>query len=276
MTDKTEAQSIIDAAVAAAEPTRLPAGEFFHVIVPAKASREEIDTEFLLEEPRRHRGMTAHHQDDSFSRFVARYQQSPTLLYADVDAFKVTAVFNDSSSDVAGWSDHRAVLTLRKTPQWLLWEKHDGELLGQVQFAEHLEDGALEIVNPDAATLLELAQTFHAHTGVQFKSSQMLASGERKLQYEETTTAIAGTKGDIQVPKEFELGLEPFEGAPSYKLTARLRFRINNGQLAIGYRLDRPNDVLRSAFADVVERIGGATAIDPFFGTPPVGMGGGD
>ncbi|MEJ7707994.1 MAG: DUF2303 family protein [Nocardioidaceae bacterium] len=102
------------------------------------------------------------------------------------------------------------------------------------------------------------------------ESSQRLASGERKLSYREDITAQGGRKGDLKIPEAFTIGLAPFEGSPGYKVSVRLRYRIESGQLRIGYVLDRPEEVLRTAFNDVLADISAGIGDVPVLrGRPP-------
>jgi hypothetical protein len=64
--------------------------------------------------------------------------------------------------------------------------------------------------------------------------------------------------------------VQPFEGASAFRMTARLRYRISAGGLRIGYKLDRPEDVLREAFDDVTQvvRTNLAEGVPVFDGSP--------
>jgi uncharacterized protein YfdQ (DUF2303 family) len=144
----------------------------------------------------------------------------------------------------------------------------DGKMLDQSAFAEHLELGQGEIVDPPAAAMVELAKTFEANTKVQFKEAVVLESGERKLMFDQTITAKAGQKGDITIPREFTVGLAPYEGTDRFKVVCRLRYRIEEGRLRIGYAMARPEAVLEEAFRDIVTEIETATGLTAFAGTP--------
>lgn len=267
----TEAATIAALGSCASVAQVLDPGELYRV--PSGAL---LDLEKFRDTPDRFRGTTALHDPESFIKAVTEFETTRSHVYASLKSVKFVAVFNDASGKGetgAGWGDHTAELTLQHTPEWKHWTTHDGALLSQVQFAEHIEDGLLEIVEPEAAEMLELAQTFHAKTGVDFKSSNILDSGERQFLYEETTTATAGRKGDITVPKEFVLALRPFEGSDVYKVQARLRHRLSADGLKLGYRLTRPHDVIRSAFEDIAKKIGEGVESDVLLGTPATGVG---
>lgn len=269
----TEAAVVRDIAMEATEPYSLDPGQLYRT-----PDGQLLDLEKYLDAPNRFRGTTALHDPDSFIKLVTEHENQASHVYASLPATEFIAVFNDANGkeiiEGPGWCDHRASLKLAHTPEWKHWTAHDGALLSQVQFAEHIEDGLLEIVEPEAAEMLELAQTFHAKTGVDFKSSTILDSGERQFKYEETTTASAGRKGDITVPKEFVLALLPFEGSPEpFKVTARLRHRLSPEGLKLGYRLTRPHDVIRAAFDDVAKKISEGVESDVLLGTPVTGVG---
>jgi uncharacterized protein YfdQ (DUF2303 family) len=241
----TEADAVAELAVLAATPVVAKPGDVVTRIVTVNGQLEITDFEFLLDKPRRKHGEVRIDAPESFCSFVDRHSENDTLVYAHLDSVQLVAVFNDAAADYAGWADHRALMTLQTTPEWKRWVQSDGKLMNQGDFAEFIEDGSLEIVEPDAATMLELAQTFEAKTNVEFKSSTILESGQRRLDYEETIAAKAGTKGQIEIPKELTLGLSPFVGVQPFSVTARLPSVL--GRVRRRYREDRHHRPTRAA-----------------------------
>jgi uncharacterized protein YfdQ (DUF2303 family) len=262
------------AAVAPREMDPSVTGDFSQ-LVPAGWTREEVSVEHLEEVPRRKRGTVRLAEGGSMRTYVNEHKvessgpSTPTHLYAEHATWRVTAVFNDACHDEPGWADHRAVLQLQHTEEWQHWAANDGKYLSQEEFAEHVEDGLLEIVEPAAADLLEMAQTFHANVGAAVKSSHILASGERKLVYDETITASAGATGELVVPHHFTLALAPFEGSLLERVTARLRFRLRGGDLRLGYAMEYPQRVLREAFDATVGYLEAETGLVVLRGQPP-------
>lgn len=240
---------------------------------------DQVDLEGTLPFPLRKTGHPALHDAPSFVTYVDRHKTAEgSTLWAHLapGSARVIAVLDDHETDrdrgglvgAAGWGQHRATLHLASTPDWDLWLSHDGDLLDQEEFAEHVEQGAAVIRDPDPATMLEVAQTFHAKTGVDFKASARLDSGETQLRYEESTAARAGVTGSIAIPDIITLSLQPFENGPVYDLVARFRYRINGGKLRLGYRLIRPHDARRLAFGDIVTEIGDRTLLPVVMGVP--------
>lgn len=103
--------------------------------------------------------------------------------------------------------------------------------------------------------MLEIAQSIEATSSGQFESKQRLQDGQVALRYSQQVEARAGTKGDLTIPETFTVALRCYEGIDPVDITARLRYRIREGQLAIGYRLERLDDVKDKAFADVVDAV---------------------
>lgn len=257
----TDTQPIIDTAIASTEPHHV--GDYLYsVVVPDGGHHQLLDVRSHAETPRRKTGTVIAHDANAFTTYVEKHGLSQTEIWADEHNTRVVAVINaHSESDDqliegdAGWGDHRALLQVRKTTAWDAWIARDGKWMRQEEFAEHIEDRAIDIVKPSGADMLELAQSISGTVGVTFESSKRLSNGEAQIAYKETVDAKAGHRGQIDIPAHIELGLAPFHGSPAYKVKARFRYRINGGQLVLSYALERPEDILREAFADVISTI---------------------
>lgn len=270
----TDAQAIVDITLDAAAPNPLEPDTTYAIVVPAGGSVQRLDpvADKHLLNPRRPVGTTVVLDPDGFAQLWHKHAQPGiSEIYADPKQFGITGLLNADFGvgQPAGHRDHRLVLQCVKTPAWEAWTARDGQLSDQTAFAEFLEDRLPEVVDPPGAQMLELAQSFQASTKVEFKSAVVLTSDQRSLQYEETTTARAGQKGAIDIPATFTVALQPFEGSAAYRVTARFRYRIRDGHLAIGYRLDRPEDVLREAFKDVRQAVDEATGQPSVLGIAP-------
>lgn len=219
------------------------------VRVRTEESWDAYDLEKYGSAPRRSRGTVNVHDAHSF--VVAVTERGAATAYADEEKTALVAILNDDSPDFPGWRDYRVSLALRPTPEWTAWK--DGQQLGdQQRFAERIEDGLPEIVEPAGAIMLEIAQTFHASVGVEFRSANRLTDGQTQLAYIEDTKASAGKAGNVTIPETFKLVVRPFIGSDRFEVDARLRYRVAGGKLQIGYVLVRPDEVERNAFNDVV------------------------
>lgn len=283
---RTEADAVADLAEAAVEPSIIdPDDSLLSVIVPQGAEHKLIDLEQFKPAPDRKRGSVMLHDANSLVAYTAAHEEGAhTAIYADVESATIVAVLNGhgqhqlrsdgapnrTRSASTGWGDHWAQVRLRQTDNWKHWSGKDTRWLRQTEFAEHIEEGLIDIVDPAAALMLEMAQTFQANSRVAFKSSTMLTSGQRQLVYEETVEAKAGQKGTIAVPTSFTLGVAVFEGqTEGHRVSARLQFRINGGDLTMRYLLDRPRDVVRAAFDAIVGDVEVGTGILAYRGSAP-------
>jgi uncharacterized protein YfdQ (DUF2303 family) len=250
-----EAQVIVDTALLAAEPAQLEIGKVYAFRTPAGVQKIDLTGEEYKDQPSRKTGTTTVRDAESFLAYWTKHHDDASEVYADSERLTVTAVLNANAADAARWGDHRLHLALRPTTAWQQWTQQDGQLMKQEEFAEFLEDHLPELLEPNSADMLEIAQSFQAAVKVDFQSASRLSSGQRQFQYVETVQSKAGQKGQLTVPETFIIGLVPFDGSEGYKLTARLRHRIGQNGLQLGYKLERPDEIRKTAFADVVKAI---------------------
>lgn len=280
----TETATAVLAGYEMAGPQEVGTGDRFYALpVSTAANLELIDVESLKkkhdekfgEHPARKRGTVHVHDAASFIEYLSKHGLAASEVYADTARQRLVAVVNahaatDTNLDegIAGHGDHRIELELLPTEEWKAWTALDKKLLVQSAFAEHLEDNAADVVDPDAATMLEIASSLIATTGADFKSGIRLDNGQVQFRFEETTTARAGHSGDLDIPTEFTIAIAPFVGSDPVELTARFRYRINNGALGLSYALLRPEQVARQAFLDHVEAVRDAIAAPVYLGRP--------
>lgn len=222
------------------------------VVIPDGYKLVEIDRvedeRVLLGQPDRMDGLVQLHTVESFIAYTERMTVPGTTVWADVSAKKLTAIFDDHDQNDARWGEFRATVELTHTPEWIEWIGKSGKMLSQEEFAEHIERNLREIQSPTAGEMLEIAQTFHATMGANFRQAKRLQDGRTQVVYDEEIEAKAGEAGTLEIPNEFTLAIAPFLGEPAYALTARLRYRASGGKLTMGYTLDRPHLVIDDVF----------------------------
>lgn len=218
---------------------------------------EIVDLEAHQPTPTRQSGIIRALNADGFIRTVQRLEVQgiqEAVVYADADACQLVAILNDDTAGVPGWRDMRVGFEPQATPEWSHWINNQG-LVEQAKFAKALEDGETEIRTPSATVMLDLAQTFNASTTAKFKQAGRLKDGRTQLVYEEEIDATAG-EGIAAVPDSFTIEVRPFYGAEPVTVECRLRYRIDRGDLRIGYTIHRPEEIRRTSFAvDVVGKV---------------------
>jgi uncharacterized protein YfdQ (DUF2303 family) len=251
------AQTIVNTALASAPPAELTPGKYYAFVTPSGGVHHvDLTGDQYKDTPTRKTGTTTVRDAESFTAYWDKHHDDNSEVYADAERLTVTAVLDAHTADGPRWAGHRLHLALRETTAWKQWLHMDGQLMDQEAFAEFLEDHLPELLEPSAAEMLEIAQSFQAAVKVDFQSATRLSSGQRQFQYVETQSTKAGQKGQLTVPETFTVGLIPFEGSEGYQFTARLRHRIGQQGLRLGYKLERPDDIRKKAFQDVVRAIG--------------------
>lgn len=267
-------RAVIDTAIRSAEPHELDeAGQLVGVVVPDGGRLELVDVTARLAghqpEPARASGTYKTATVQSFIDITRRHESTTLTVWVHPTSGRVVAVLNDHGpSQDPEWGDHRAELQLLHTEEWQRWAKHDGKLLDQESFAEHIQDGLTEIASPPGAELLEIAQTMQGTTSAAWKAGVRLADGQVQIGYTEQADATAGRDGQLAIPTEFQLVLAPFVGEDVVAMDAHLRWRVRGGNLHIGYKLDNPQRVLRDALEKVAARLGEEFPGAVYFGEP--------
>lgn len=252
----SDTQAIVDITRESVRPKELEAGSIY-LVTDADGTQRVVDTDGYSEMPRWTKRTVTFRAVDAFAQYLTKHFDPDALeVWADVDHRELVAVL-DAPEDYTSprRCAHVAKLVLQHTPEWLGWREMSGKLSSQGDFAEWIEERAADIVEPDPATMLELSQTFQAKTRVQFEQASFLADGRRALEYREDVEARAGAKGQIEIPAMFALGVRVFVHGEPYKVLARLRYRMRDGALSIGYKLVDPDAVVRAAVDDVIDAL---------------------
>jgi len=269
MTNTDNVPAITALAQQALAPKKVEAGGIY-LVATATGHVERVD----LTGPEhtgtiaRKTGNTIVRDAASFLTYYGKHKDDASEVYSDVEKLSVTAVLDAHAADEPGFGEHRLQLALRRTKAWQEWLNLDGRLVGQDEFANFLEDHLPNLVDPDAATMLEIAQSIKATTKAEFQSSTRLQSGERKFAFVEDTKASAGAKGDLAIPETFKIAVPPFEGADAYSMTARFKYRLGGGSLSLGFKLEQPEERAKAAFADVLKAISEGVDTPILNGTP--------
>lgn len=219
-------------------PSHAPA-----VIVPEGFTLKDI--EYLRDRPARIREHAKIATAQSFIDYVRMHSTQTSILLADEEARRIRALI-DYHDDEANHKDHTATYTCKLSKEWREWSAADNKRLNQLQFAEFIEDHVNDITDPVGAELLDMTNRFHVVRNSVFGSVQRLATGEFSIQYSQENQ-----KGSIEFPETITLAIAPFHAGERYELKARVRYRVDDGKLALWYQLISPEKVLEHAFSEV-------------------------
>jgi uncharacterized protein YfdQ (DUF2303 family) len=265
-------ESVIGVAQLAAHPVELGIGRVYAAADGGRGVKVIDTMDYLthLPEPHRMRRSVKTVDAVSFIEYVCA-----NTNYAD-EARRVVEVYAKTKPsprmvavfDANQWREDRVYLDLVTSPEWDAWTRASGTLVDQAQFADFIEDQVSTIVTPDGGVLLEVVQSMQAAQGVNWKSAFWLGDGTRQFVYEEHQEAKAGRSGQLDIPAQFTVGLRPFVGADPFEVRANLRYRINGGDLKIGFKLVEPERRLEAAVADVTSLVAEATGLAVLAGWP--------
>lgn len=236
-----------------------------YIVVPAGASIQ--DAEHFLPAPMRKKGSVTLNDVASFIGYVNAEKTEATRLYGQYSPPGFVAVLNDHGSAPA-WKDYRASYACPLSIEWKTWSGKSGVQMNQTDFAAFIENNLPDIAIPPAADMLEISRSLEAKKKVNFASGIRLSNGQNELTYEEQVSGTAA-KGKLQVPEEFTIGIPVLEGGIKYAVTARLRYRIQDGgHLSMWFELVRPHKILEDAVAAVWAEVQDKTSLMVFNGKP--------
>lgn len=223
------------------------------------------DVEEFLERPHRIEKLFDVSDIDSFINYVADYykDEASSIIQVDREERKLLAVLDyhtarqphasgGTSAAVPAHCKHMVRFYTRRTKNWKLWLEHNGRFMGQTTFAEFIEDNIDDFVDPPGVSLIELAVKFRSIKEVKFSSSANMRNGEFSINWSEENR-----KGSVEFPEIITLGLQPFDGGKSYKVKARIRYRVKDAELSLSYKLQQPEKVEEDAFDAMVDKIAG-------------------
>ena len=265
MTDTSTAVEAIEALALKSQIPRVADDGCEIPFVIVNDNQSIADLEKLLPAPTRKRGNTVLRDEASFCKFVLTHAGTSTCVYGAKNPPAFEAVFNDHNRLEPGWRDHRASYPCPLSVEWLKWTGADGKQMKQADFAKFIEDNALDCRAPDSATMIEISRTLEAKKKVNFASGIRLSNGENELTFEETITGTA-SKGKVQIPELFTIGIPVLDGGAVYEVTARLRYRIGDGTLTMWFDLVRPHKIMEHAANELWQRIETALNVTVFNG----------
>lgn len=208
---------------------------------------------------------------ESFNRIISENMDAGNAcVYVDRDPLSpaIVAVLNGHGVTGPGWGDFRVHIDFRPTPQWKTWMSIHDKFLSQVDFAEFIEENVEDILDPPGADMLEIASFLEATKETTFKSGIRLSDGSVQLQNMESVDASVGA-GQKKVPEIFHLNIAPLLGSANYDVPVRFRYRVVNGKLMLGIKVQRVEDLMERVLTDVVSKIATTENITLVLGRAP-------
>jgi uncharacterized protein YfdQ (DUF2303 family) len=201
----------------------------------------------------------------SFCEYFSLFKDEDSRVFAYEPSITVTGVMDyhqGSDGDLAAprWGSHTVTLTLQQSEQWKTWTGHNNKQFSQTDFAEFLEQNAMDITKPSPAAVMDVARDLEAKTEGEFGGGIRMQDGSMKFKYSQTVKATVGG-GEMVVPDRFLIEVPVFVGGASVPMECLLRFRVKDGRLVIWFTLVRPEEAKRKAFVQQRTHIAETLAI---------------
>ncbi len=264
-------RTLIDALSGLNKPHKNPDADGRHfVVVPPDFTVEELPTATL---PARPVAKVKLRDAASFIAYFNDHRVYASRIYATLEPAIFLAVFDDfdpasemeaETASQSAWREFRAEFAVPASREWKLWTAANRKHMSQLAFAEFLQENLPDVKQPDGATLLEMSLNFEAAQQGHFVASQRLQDGSHNLQWRAENNAT----GSVKLPELITLSIPVFENEAPAAMTARLRYRVTDGKLAIWFELVRPHVVLETAFRATWKRIADETKSVILLGTP--------
>jgi len=243
-----------------------------YVIIPDNCRIQYLDE--VIESPPRAKGTAKLRDAASFIYYFNRFADGASQIYATLTPAKFIAVLDENGATAEFINNHsprfreyRAEFVVPASEEWNRWKASDRNPMGQLAFAELLEDNLPDIVEPSGHDLLQMALNFEASKSGSFRAVQRLQNGNVNLSWVDETKQT-GESGTMTVPPSFKLSIPVFENGLIYPIEARLKYRVKEGALSIWYELVRPHKVLDEAFREIWTRISSETERNIMLGLP--------
>ncbi len=244
------------------------------VVIPADYRVEALEKLVapFAKAPRRLTAKLSFSTLDSFIAYVTLFKCDATQIFIrQASAVSVVAIldYHNSETFEASWCEHRATYAPEMTPEWQRWISGHKRQMTQTELATFLEENQQLIMTPPGAELLELVQTLEGKNDIKCNSTIRLTNGRTKLIYEEDVVLRGSTstqKGEIEFPSQLVAALPLFTGGPTYKVTCRLKYRINSAKLVFWYEMVDTHLILQDAIRGIEDRIQEKLAIAPLMG----------
>ena len=253
----SDVQSAIAAGVALGDPRTIPESVKpvgFYTVVPEKYTVQSLEE--FMGRPLRVRQTVELHDAASLIAYVLEFGENDvSQIFFDQAHETFHVVFDyHADNETPGWCQHTAEFTARRSEEFKTWMAQNRKQLTQVDFARFLEDNLPDIVEPEGASLLEIALTFEAKKDVEFSSGVRLQNGQIQFAYSELVRGTA-QKGTLDVPEQFILGIPIYVGGPAYRMAVRFRWRLQEGKAVFWYEIVRPQRYIDDALRETAERI---------------------
>ncbi len=161
--------------------------------------------------------------------------------------------------------------------------KHDSQPMKQAEFAAFLEDHVHEVAVPEEGErhhwenllksrfatpveLIDLSRGLEVTVGARVKNKQRLESGETQMVFEVEHRDASGN--ELTIPGLFLISVPAFYRGEPLRIPARLRYRLQGGEIVWFYQLFRPDEGVDDRLRNDVITVQKRTGLPTYDGAP--------
>jgi uncharacterized protein YfdQ (DUF2303 family) len=187
----------------------------------------------------------------SLIEYLNRFARAESMIAADASDATISCCIDGDKVDEPSFKEHHAMFTAQQSDKLKAWRGICGKPMTQVAFGLFLEERAVDVVVPEAASVMEMVMTFDATKKVVFKSSMRLHDGSRQFQYVEDNEA----RGGVTLPDHFIILAPVYRGMEPQRIKFMVRYRIEDGALRFIVQMHDGEEVMREAFERCVDAL---------------------
>lgn len=236
--------------------------------------------------PLRREGTIAAHDLATFVAATNRDKRQDSVIFADAGARKVAAIldFHGRADKDPRFCKDRVTYEFKTSPQLDAWTKASGQPMTQKEFARLIDDRLGDLGDGGDVVLGSIADEFASRRGVKFASvTDMLvftrsiatkstsdheeirdaATGSVSLQYSKKNDIKTKDGSPVAVPAAFLLRLPMLNGigATQYNIAVRLKFDIEDGEIAWRIELHAIDQYMIDAIDKALDVVRGPVAV---------------
>lgn len=208
----------------------------------------------------------------SFIDYLIKFKSSTAICRASLSERRVVAVLDyhgqarmgETDAAVPGRGKHVVTLSCAYDDDYAKWRKVLGGYLGQQEMITFIEDMIHTIAEPAAADLLEAFSDVEIERAVKFKSRRNDKNGNVTFTYEEVDGETKRI-GSFTMPDHVTIVAPIFQGGIAVALVAKVRVRMEKGDLQIGLAVPGLSVLERDAFRSIGESVREKTATPVFY-----------
>lgn len=290
---RTEADSIIETIRALHKPEIMELSDSVDVLVTPNGMTVQSIKKLLdeyLTAPERRKGTATLKDLASFIEHANRFKDEDSVIFADPDPKqpKLVSLLDYHEKGANGkprFGEHRGTYEFPVSDEWTVWNDNDEVPMEQAKFAEFIEANLVDIHDPtdtgdivrelmlkldctlaSPAKLLELSRNLQVNVGMRVVNAVNTQSGEAIMNFATEHTDKDGAQ--LRLPGAFLLLIPVFRSGDSYRMAARLRYRIDHGKAYWFYKLYRAQETFDHAFEQACLKASADTEIPLYVGTP--------